>query len=68
MREELCPDCQGNGYVEYIAGSYFSASFGNYLPRERIARCRVCGGSGYVAERGEVCDEGEAVFEEGGSA
>lgn len=60
MREELCPECQGCGYVEYVAGFYFSDSFGNYLPREETARCRECGGSGYV----EVCDESEAVSEE----
>jgi len=60
MREEICPECQGTGYVEYVAGFYFSESFGNYLPREEIAPCRVCGGTGYV----EVWDEDEAVSEE----
>lgn len=64
MPDELCGECQGCGYVEYIAGSYFSASFGNYLPREAMARCRTCGGSGFV----EVVYEDETVFEEGWSA
>jgi hypothetical protein len=61
---EACRECQGCGYVEYVAGSYYSASFGNYLPREAIARCTACGGTGRV----EVWDEGEAVFEESRSA
>jgi len=60
MREELCPECQGNGYVEYIAGSYFSEPFGNYLPLEDVAPCRTCSGTGYV----EVWDESEASAEE----
>jgi len=48
MREEICRECQGTGYVEYIAGSYYSEFFGNYLPREEIARCKVCDGTGYI--------------------
>ena len=52
MREELCPACQGNGYV-MVARDYYSDSFGNYLPREEIVRCKVCGGTGYV----EVLEE-----------
>lgn len=60
MAEEPCRECQGCGYVEYVAGSYYSASLGNYLPREEVARCKVCSGTGYV----EVFDESEAVFEE----
>ncbi|AZF88246.1 chaperone DnaJ domain-containing protein [Meiothermus phage MMP17] len=55
----MCQECQGCGYVEYVAGFYFSDSFGNYLPREEIARCEVCDGTGFV----EVWDEDEAVLE-----
>lgn len=64
MRDELCSECQGCGYVEYVAGSYYSASFGNYLPLEGIAECKTCGGTKYV----EVFDESEAFFEEDRSA
>lgn len=59
MREELCPACQGNGYVMVAAPDYYSASYGYYLQDEQPVACRMCGGSGYV-EVWEV----EAGFEE----
>lgn len=58
MREEICTECQGDGYVT-VACDYYSASYGYYLQAERPVPCRMCGGSGYV-EVWEV----EAGFEE----
>jgi hypothetical protein len=42
----LCPECQGNGYVEGVGPGYYSESHGNWLPDERQVRCPRCGGSG----------------------
>ena len=47
MREEMCPECQGTGYV-MVARDYYSASYGYYLQDERPVVCRTCGGTGYV--------------------
>jgi RecJ-like exonuclease len=58
MREELCPECRGNGYV-MAARDYYSVSYGYYLQDERPVACRMCGGTGYV----EVW-EAEVVVEE----
>lgn len=58
MREELCPECQGTGYV-MVARDYYSASYGYYLQDEQPVPCRMCGGTGYV----EVW-EAEVVAEE----
>jgi len=57
MREELCPECQGDGYVT-VACDYYSASYGYYLQDERPVPCRMCGGSGYVeVMEAEVAEE-----------
>jgi RecJ-like exonuclease len=58
MREEICTECQGTGYV-VVARDYYSASYGYYLQDERPVVCRRCGGTGYV----EVLEE-EAGCEE----
>ncbi|WP_084784921.1 molecular chaperone DnaJ [Calidithermus timidus] len=62
MREEICPECQGCGYLEVVVGSYYSHSFGNYLPREECVRCGLCGGTGLVeAPEEEYATEEELV-------
>ncbi|GAO74262.1 hypothetical protein [Meiothermus ruber] len=49
MREEICPECGGDGYLVYVGGpGYYSSAFGNYLPSEECVRCSFCGGSGLV--------------------
>lgn len=45
---KTCPECGGEGWVEGIVGSYFSEGLGNYLPREEVRRCGLCGGTGMV--------------------
>jgi len=59
MREELCPVCQGDGYV-VVARDYYSESYGYYLQDERPVVCRTCGGTGYVEVLEEAGSE-EAV-------
>lgn len=54
MREELCPACQGDGYVT-VARDYYSASYGYYPQDEQPVACRVGSESGYM--------EVEASFE-----
>lgn len=49
MREEICPECDGDGYLVYVGGpGYYSVFFGNYLPSEDYVRCSLCGGTGIV--------------------
>lgn len=49
MHEEVCPECQGDGYLVYVGSpGYYSASLGAYLPDDYEYRCPVCGGSGLV--------------------
>jgi DnaJ-class molecular chaperone len=44
-----CPDCHGDGHFIYVGGpGYFSPSFGNYLPTEKVITCDRCGGTGTV--------------------
>jgi len=48
---KVCPQCGGDGYLVVIGEpGYYSESFGNYLPSERLEQCERCGGLGWVEE------------------
>lgn len=49
MHEEVCPECQGDGYLIYVGSpGYYSEGLGNWLPSEEWVRCPRCGGRGRV--------------------